>query len=149
VSSNSTTVLVDDHLLLQVLLGDESPSLREPGTTLATTGIWYHRLCRAVSASSVTGAMSATLGKVDHATAAAVVGSLIELPEHVRLLPLRQLAWPMSQLLQQGFRLNLLGLEAIAAAQKLDAKICISPINVNPTLIAAAATLSIPTRIVP
>ena len=42
-------VIVDDHLLLQILLNEEPPNFRVPGARIFTTGLWYHRLCRAVS----------------------------------------------------------------------------------------------------
>jgi len=49
------TVLLDDHLLLRVLLGNEPASLRPRGAALATTGLWYHRLCRALTNEFVVG----------------------------------------------------------------------------------------------
>jgi len=55
-------VIVDDHLLLEILLNEEPSHLRVPGARILTTGLWYHRLCRAVSIDEVTGAMSRRLG---------------------------------------------------------------------------------------
>jgi hypothetical protein len=56
-------VVVDDHLLLLVLLGDEPADLRPPGTRIFTTGLWYHRLCRAVAQDAVAGAVTRMLGR--------------------------------------------------------------------------------------
>ena len=62
-------VIVDDHLLLQVLLNEEPADLRAPGAQIFTTGLWYHRLCRAVSSEAVTGALSRRLGGADRSIA--------------------------------------------------------------------------------
>jgi len=41
-------IIIDDHLLLAVLLNEEPANLRHPGEQVFTTGLWYHRLCRAL-----------------------------------------------------------------------------------------------------
>jgi len=66
----STELLVDDHLLLRVLLDDEPPDLRPKPAGLHTTGLWYHRLCRALADRTVVGALSRSLGGVDAGHAA-------------------------------------------------------------------------------
>ena len=110
-------LIVDDHLLLQILLNGEPPDLRAPGARIFTTGLWYHRLCRAVSIPDVTGAMSRRLGRADPVVAASATRAITTLPETIGLVSLRELAWPMAQLLQDGVRLNLMSLEALAAAE--------------------------------
>jgi hypothetical protein len=141
-----STVLVDDHLLLRTPLDDEPPSLRTADTRLATTGLWYHRLCRALSDDAVVGSMSRRLGAVDDATTAQVLGAVVELPETIELISLRDLAWDMATLVHQGPRLNLLGLEALAAARHLAADICLAGPDDNPPLRAAARACGIPIR---
>lgn len=142
-----TPVLVDDHLLLQILLGNEPADLRSPGAPVATTGLWYHRLCRAICDTSVVGALSRQLGGVDEDVAEAVVGSIIELPETIAIVSMRDLAWPMGKLTAGGIRLNLLSLEAVAAAQHLSAEICLAAADVNEPLRTAAEEVSTPVRI--
>ena len=73
---------------------------------------------------------------------------MIELPETINLISLRELAWPIAQLLSDGVRLNLMSLEALAAAEQLGAEICLAIADENPQLIAAAQQRGIPTRLV-
>jgi hypothetical protein len=141
-------LLVDDHLLLQLLLGDEPSDLRPNGATISTTGLWYHRLCRAVSNTNVTGSMSRQLGQVSNALAEAAVHAVVELPETIGLVSLRSLGWPMAKLLSDGERLNLLSLEALAAATHLGAEICLSASDDNAPLLAAATRRGVGIRTV-
>lgn len=143
-----STVLVDDHLLLRVLLADEPPSLRTAGAALATTGLWYHRLCRALGDDAVVGSLSRRLGAVDEAIASDVLGAVAVLPDEVELVSLRDLAWDMAALLHEGTRLNLLGLEALAAARHLAAEICLAGVDDNPPLRAAARARAVEVRII-
>jgi hypothetical protein len=143
-----STVLLDDHLLLRVLLDDEPPTLRPGGATIATTGLWYHRLCRALADDTIIGSMSRRLGAVDDAVATDVVGAVIELPDTVELVSLRELAWPMAELVHTGVRLNLLSLEALAAARQLGAEICLAERDANGPLREAASMLGVDVRTV-
>ena len=141
-------VIVDDHLLLQVLLGDEPPDLRRPGGRIFTTGLWYHRLCRAVSGQAVTGAMSRRLGRAHPGVAASATRAITALPETIGLISLRDLAWPMAQLLEEGVRLNLLSLEALAAADHHGAELCLAEADENPQLLDSAAARGTPARLI-
>ena len=133
-----STVLLDDHLLLRILLADEPASLRPAGAALATTGLWYHRLCRALADDTVIGSMSRQLGNVDDTIAAEVLGAIIDLPDTIEVVSLRTLGWPMGWLAHEGLRLNLLSLEALAAARHLAADICLAKADDNAPLRAAA-----------
>lgn len=138
--------MVDDHLLLRLLLGDEPPDLRTPGTTIATTGLWCHRLCRALADQAVVGSMAKRLGAFDDDIAVGALASVVELPETVQLVSLRTLGWPMAELVHAGARLNLLSLEALAAARHLDAEICLAEQDDNDPLRAAASSLGVTIR---
>jgi hypothetical protein len=142
----TTAVLVDDHLLLRILLDDEPSTLRPPGAIIATTGLWYHRLCRALTGKAVVGSMSRRLGAVDQDLAAQAVAAVIDLPATIELLSLRTLGWPMGQLVSVRTRLNLLSLEALAAARHLEAEVCLAAADDNPPLQSAASALGIPVR---
>jgi hypothetical protein len=139
--------LVDDHLLLDVLLGDE-PGLLRRADALATTGLWYHRLCRALSDDAVVGSLSRRLGGADPGLAADVVGAVSTLPDEVDLVSLRSLAWPMAQLLHTGARLNRMSLEALAAARHLGATICLADVDGNGPLRVAADQFGVSVRTV-
>ncbi len=141
-------VLVDDHLLLLVLLDEEPATLRRPGVGLFTTGLWYHRLCRAVGSPTLTGILSRRLGHAETAVAASAVGAVTTLPGTVGLVSMRQLAWPMARLLDDGVRLNLMSLEALAAAERIDAELCLAEGGGNPPLLSAARRRGRPTRLV-
>ena len=140
-------VVVDDHLLLRVLLNDEPRQLRAPGARLFTTGLWYHRLCRAVATPTVVGALSGSLGHVDVATARAAVQAIVSLPELIGVLSLRDLGWSMARLLGDGLRLSLMSLEALSAAERLGAELCLAADDENPQLIAAARRRNTQVRI--
>ena len=142
------TVLVGDHLLLLVLLGKEPAALRPDGARIATTGLWYHRLCRALSDSSVIGPMSRRLGGLTTSAAAEVVATVVRLPPSIELVSLRDLGWEMAQLLTSGLRLNLLSLEAVAAARHLEAAICLASTDRNQPLVEAAQNIQLPFRFV-
>lgn len=141
-------MVVDDHLLLRMLLDDEPRTLRPGGARVLTTGLWYHRLCRAVSNPTVEGVFSRRIGRADSSVSAAAVRAVTALPDTVGLLSLRELAWPMARLLDDGVRLDLLSLEALAAAEHLDAELCLAAVDENPQLLAAAHGRGTPTRLV-
>lgn len=141
-------VVVDDHLLLQLLLNVEPQTFTPPGARVFTTGLWYHRLCRAVASRAGTGALSRSLGQADPVVAGSAVRAVTSLPETVGLLSLRDLAWPMARLLDGGVRLNLMSLEALAAAKHLGGELCLAAVDENPPLLAAATARGIPTRLV-
>lgn len=136
-------VVVDDHLLLAVLLGREPTTLRLSDARIATTGLWYHRLCRAVIDSTVVGSMSRRLSGLAPAAASAAIASVVRLPADIEMVSLRTLGWPMAEVLSGGLRLNLLSLEAVAAARVLDAEICLAPADRNEALMDAARTLGV------
>jgi hypothetical protein len=143
-----SVALIDDHLLLRLLLDEEPQDLRSPGTAIATTGLWYHRLCRALADQAVVGSMSRRLGAVANDVAASALASVIELPETVELVSLRTLGWPMAELVHAGARLNLLSLEALAAARQLSAEICLAEQDDNDPLRAAASAFEVTVRTV-
>lgn len=144
----SDPLLVDDHLLLRLLLDDEPPSLRPRGAELFTTGLWYHRLCRALSNPTVIGALSSRLNAVAGNVASEAIVSVTELPDSIGLLSLRTLGWPMAKLVSAGARLNLLSLEALAAATHLQAEICLAPADHNRPLHQHAAQHNLPVRVI-
>lgn len=112
----------------------------------ADTGLWYHRLCRALANQSVVGSLSRRLGGIETAVASDVVASVVELPPTIEMVSLRELGWPMGDLASRGIRLNLLSLEAVAAARHLGSDICLAAADDNKPLVDAARSLDIPVR---
>ena len=140
--------VVDDHLLLRILLDDEPSELRPGGGRVFTTGLWYHRLCRSVGDRSVVGVFSRSLGRAEPSVAAAVIEAVTRLPDSIELLSLRELAWPMASLVDDGVRLNLMSLEALAAAEHLEAELCLAAADENPPLLTAARTRAATVRLI-
>lgn len=141
-------LVVDDHLLLRVLLQDEPRQLRPSGGRIFTTGLWYHRLCRSIGDRSVVGVLSRFLGLASPAVAAAAIEAVTRLPASINLISLRELAWPMARLVDDGTRLNLMSLEALAAAEHLGADLCLAVADENPTLMAAAQSRGTAVRLI-
>jgi len=137
-------VIVDDHLLMDCLR-DREPAVvtRARGRgPLYTTGLWYHRLCRACLTPVVDGALSGQLRRLPTLEARRLLAAVTVLPRSIRLLSLRQLAWPMGEILAEE-RLNVLALEALAAGRLLGATICVFEGNDNPRFRAAAERLGV------
>jgi hypothetical protein len=115
--------LIDDQGLSAVLR-DGVPS--DAGVDLFTTGCWYVRLCQAVlGASDRPGVLSGPFEGLPSSLRSRAVRSVIELPDTIGLLSLRELA-PRMGTLRKDHDLNLLALEALAAASELRATVQLS-----------------------
>ena len=136
------TVVVDDHLLRDVLAGDRSPNLGGLATSLATTGLWLFRLSSAWATPEVLGKLTAPVAALPADQQDLFRARLVTLPDEIEVLPLRQLAWPMALLQHrhrnEGRPLSAAMAEALTAAQSLDAAIAVSSHDVGPNLKAAA-----------
>jgi hypothetical protein len=119
-----TIALVDDQLLGAVLRGNTPRSLRS--RELYTTGHWYVRLCQAVlSASERRGALSRPFAELPEPLRARAMDAVLELPAEVGLVSLRTLG-PVIARLRPQHRLNILGIEVVAAARHLGAEVHLS-----------------------
>ena len=115
--------LVDDQLLGRVLRGDAPPHL---GAEVFTTGYWYVRLCQAVlNAAGRTGVLSAPFAALPEPERSQALNGLLELPEEIGLLSLRELG-PVIGQLRAHHDLNILSMEALAAATRLGAAVFLS-----------------------
>ena len=117
------TVLLDDHLLRDWM------ARRDPALTtavadepVATTNLWYARLCK--SAARATG--GALLSGWEPEQRRALIASLVALPDTIAVLPMRDLAWRMGELIADHQGLSTLGAEAVAAAIALDGRLLVS-----------------------
>ena len=124
--------LLDDQLLGQVLRGADPP---RPGLEVYTTGYWYVRLCQAVlGASERAGVLSGPFASLPDAARGRAIEGLLSLPPSIRLLSLRDLG-PLIGQLRARHNLNILGMEVVAAASRLEAEVFLSA--PSPRLLAA------------
>jgi hypothetical protein len=133
-----TIALLDDHLLRDLLGQDLSADLadllrqHEP----ATTNLYLHRLCRSVVSArggALTGAWPAKrrreLGR-----------RLVALPDTVRVVPMRRLAYRMAEIADSN-RVSTVGAEAAAAAEHLNAPLCVWAGDDGPAIRTAVTTI--------
>lgn len=136
-------IVVDDHLLRDILVGDRLPELDALAADgIATTGLWLFRLCSSLADPSVAGKLSAPVAALSEELQAAFRSQLTALPPEIQVLPLRALAWSMAELQHRhragGRTLSTAMVEALAAAHHLNGGIAVSVHDVGPNLRAAA-----------
>ena len=119
-----TVALIDDQLLGTVLRGEAPRGLA--AKELYTTGYWYVRLCQAVlGAQERTGTLSKPFAELPGELRERALAAVLELPGDIGLLSLRELG-PTIARLRRAHNLNILGLEALAAATHLGADVFLS-----------------------
>lgn len=130
--------ILDDHLLRDLLADNVATELEallaehEP----ATTNHYLLRLCKSVvlaAGGALTGAWSAEQRR-------ALGAQLVTLPADVEVVPMRTLAYRMAEL-AGGYRLSTLGAEAVAAAEHLDAPLCVWSGDDGPAIRGAATAI--------
>ena len=139
-------IVIDDQVLLAVL-SDTAPddiTAAVANGEVFTTGSWYYRLGRAVTAGTGTGALSGRFQALDISVRQRVWASLEDLPDQIGLLSLRVVV-PVMQALAVTRLLNFLNAEALGAALLLDASIAVTVDA--PLLRAGAADLSVGYRL--
>lgn len=119
----SSSVLVDDWLLVARVVG--LPITLPRRAVLHTTIYWYYRACRAAVAGAG-GHLSGPFVALDRSLQAAAVAAMLELPGDVGLPDPRPLVPEMVGVHQRHPQLNLLNVEAAAAALLLDARVLLS-----------------------
>ncbi len=140
-----STVILDDHLLRDVLADDISDDLgailrrAEP----ATTNLYYARLCRGVVAArggKLTGIWPADRRR-------ALGRALLELPRTVEIVPMSALAFRMAEI-ADDHGLSTLGAEAVATAERSAATLCVWSGDDGPRIRAASLSLDLSYRTV-
>lgn len=130
--------ILDDHLLRD-LLADDVPA--ELGSVLAgyepaTTNLYLYRLSKSVvsaSGGALTGGWSTEQRRV-------LGAKLLTLPDDVEIVPLRTIAYRMAEI-AAAHRVSTLGAECVAAAEHLDAPLCVWSGDVGPGIRAAMTDL--------
>jgi hypothetical protein len=119
-----SVALVDDRVLGLALRGRTPRALRR--YDLATTGSWYVRLCQVVlGAADRRGVLPGPLADLPIELRDRALAALLELPRDIELLSLGDLAPDIGRL-RTRHALNMLGVEALAAAIRLDAEVVLS-----------------------
>jgi hypothetical protein len=137
------SVIVDDHILRDLLTGECSPDLDGVARGgVATTGLWLFRLSSSLADPTVAGRLSAPVSTLPADAQARFRSQLTALPDEIEVLPLRELSWLMAELQHRhrdaGRAMSTAMVEALAAAHRLDAGIAVSKHDIGPNLRAAA-----------
>ncbi|MGH9154458.1 MAG: hypothetical protein ACRD1K_01055 [Acidimicrobiales bacterium] len=130
--------ILDDHLLRDLLADDLSEGLQQilADHEPATTSLYLYRLCRSVVSArggALTGSWSADQRR-------ALGARLVRLPDDLEVVPIRSLAYRMAEI-ASAHRLSLLGAEAVAAAEHLEAPLCVWVGDDGPGIRAAIAAI--------
>lgn len=140
-----TVALIDDQMLGWVLRG--TPPRVLASKQLYTTGYWYVRLCQAVlGAQARTGVLSQPFVRLSDEVRERALAAVLELPDEIGLLGLRELG-PSIARLRQGKQLNILSIEALAAATRLQANVYLSA--ASPRLEQALRSAGLKVRVHP
>jgi hypothetical protein len=119
-----TIAIIDDQILSQVLR--KRPPRILASKTLYTTGYWYVRLCQAVlNAQDRMGVLSRPFAELPTSLRDRAIKTVLELPDDIGIVSLRELG-PSIARLRQDHQLNILTIEALAAAIHLDAHVYLS-----------------------
>ena len=111
---------------------------------LATTNLYYVRLCK-----SVVGARGGALtGGWSTERRRELGRRLLDLPDSIVIPPIRTIGYRVAEL-AAGARLSTLGAEAVAAAEHLDAALCVWEGDDGPGIRSAARTAGVAYRTVP
>ncbi len=134
------TVVLDDHLLRDWMARRDAALVRAiGGDDVATTNLWYARLCK--SAARAKG--GALLQAWNTEERRSLVAGLIALPGDIVVVAMRQLAWRMGELIADHKGLSTLGAEALAAAIALNARLLVSSRDDGPGIRKSAAMLGV------
>jgi len=137
------TAILDDHLLRDLLADDVPPALARVlrRHAPATTNLYVYRLCRSV----VTSGGGALTGSWTADQRRRLGQQLTALPPNVVVVPMTDLAHRMAEL-AADHRVSTLGAEAVAAAERLEASLCVWAGDDGPNIRAAALAVGAPYR---
>lgn len=134
-----TSVVIDDHLLRDILTGERTSDLGGLAPDgIATTGLWLFRLCSSLADPEAAGKLSAPVAGLPEEVQDRFRAQITALPDEIEVLPMRELSWSMALLQHrhrsQGRGLSAAMVEALAAAHRLGAGIAVSTSDVGPNL---------------
>lgn len=120
----TNNVLLDDRLLIAKLTG--STIIGRSRAALHTTTYWYYRACRA-AVLGASGQLSGPFEGLDEPNQGRAITAMLQLPDEIGLPDPRPLVPAMVDIASRHPRLNLMNIEAAAAAHLLDARVLLSP----------------------
>jgi hypothetical protein len=140
-----TVALLDDHLLRDMLSQDMSAELSQllGDHHPATTNLYLHRLCKSV----VSARGGALTGSWPAERRRELGRSLLELPDAVRIVPMRVLSYRMAEIADAN-RVSTLGAEAAAAAEHLNAPLCVWAGDHGPAIQTAVTSIGAEYRVI-
>lgn len=118
-------MLIDDRLLVDAILAPSRPPWARR-RELFTTQYWYYRAARAAVAGAG-GHLSGPFTALPAVEQARAIESLLALPEDVAVPDVRSVVPEMVEVSRRHARLNLMNVEAVAAARVLAADVLLSP----------------------
>jgi hypothetical protein len=135
--------ILDDHLLRDLLVDDLPSDLVDllDGHEPATTILYLHRLAKSVVSArggALTGGWTAEQRR-------ALGSNLLALPDSIQIVPLRTIAYRMAEIADSQ-RVSTLGAEGVAAAEYLDAPLCVWTGDDGPGIRSAMADLGLEYR---
>ena len=136
--------LIDDRLLVARLVGER---VRLPRAGLTTTTDWYYRACRAAIAGGA-GQLSGPFERLSVGEQAVAIRTMLSLPDDVALPDSRELVPAMVAIQQRHPRLNVMNVEAVAAAALLEARVLLSARGADGVLPAVLDAEAISWRVV-
>ena len=133
------SVVVDDHLLRDILAGERTLDLGGLAPDgVATTGLWLFRLCSSLADPEVAGKLAAPVAGLPLDIQDRFLAQITALPDEIEVVSMRDLSWTMAQLQHrhrgEGRGMSALMVEALAAAHQLGAGIAVSTHDVGPNL---------------
>lgn len=140
-----TRAVLDDHLLRDLLADDIGPGLSRllDGHEPATTNLFIYRLSRSV----VSAPGGALTGSWEPEHRQALGRRLLTLEDSVEVVPMRLIAYRMAEI-SDGHRVSTLGAEAVAAAEHLEAPLCVWEGDDGPGIRSATVALRVGYRAV-
>jgi hypothetical protein len=120
----SKTLLIDDRLLVAFLVG--APLTLPEHDSLLTTTYWYYRACRA-AVSGGSGQLSGPFRALNESRRGDAIAAMLRLPDNGGLPDPRRLVPEMVAVQRRHPHLNLLNVEAAAAANLFVAHVVLSP----------------------
>ncbi len=133
-------VVLDDHLLRDWMARRDAALVGAvAGEEVATTNLWYARLCK----SAVRSTGGALLAGWADAERRALIAALVALPDDIAVSPMRALAWQMGELMADHRGLSTLGAEAVAATIQMHGRLLVSARDDGPGIRRCCESLGV------